>query len=160
MIAKLHGHMLSFHQRGLRFRNLRRINQEKEDLEGSKEIATTERDLSKLHKEKDQTYCLITYECLFKYNMAIFKKSVETNRFTDKLIVVRDRTETENPTDKYAPCPGLGFFMRKTIYLHKMDCPAVTKSNNKEGIKTAIFVSCLKLKQIITHHSRSSFITI
>ena len=112
--AKLHCHLQSFHQRELRVSNLRRINLEIEELEGSKEIATT--DLRKLHKEKDQTYRLITYEGQYKYNIAVFKKCKETNRFTDKLIVVRDPTETENPTaDNYAPCPDcFGFFMRKT----------------------------------------------
>ena len=56
MVAKLHRHLQLFHQRELRVSNLRRINLEIEELEGSKEIATTERDLRKLHKEKDQTY--------------------------------------------------------------------------------------------------------
>ena len=144
--------MQSFHQRELRVSNLRRINLEIEELEGSKEIATTERDLRKLHKEKDQTYRLITYEGQYKYNIAVFKKCIETNRFTDKLIVVRDPTETENPTaDNYAPCPDcLGFFMRKTMYRHKLDCPAVTKSSHKEGknknIKAAIFALMLEIK--------------
>ena len=152
MAAKLHPHLQSFHQRELRVSNLRRINLEIEELEGSKEIATTERDLRKLHKEKDQTYRLITYEGQYKYNIAVFKKCIETNRFTDKLIVVRDPTETENPTaDNYAPCPDcLGFFMRKTMYRHKLDCPAVTKSSHKEGknknIKAAIFALMLEIK--------------
>ena len=53
---------------------LRRIILEIEELEGSKEIATTERDLRKLHKEKDQTYHLVTYEGQYKYNIAVFKK--------------------------------------------------------------------------------------
>ena len=44
MVAKLHRHLQSFHQRELRVSNLRRINLEIEELEGSKEIATTERD--------------------------------------------------------------------------------------------------------------------
>ena len=152
MVAKLHRHLQSFHQRELRVSNLRRINQEIEELEGSKEIATTERDLRKLHKEKDQTYRLITYEGQYKYKIAVFKKCIERNRFTDKLIVVRDPTETENPTaDNYAPCPDcLGFFMRKTMYRHKLDCPAVTKSSHKEGknknIKAAIFALMLEIK--------------
>ena len=98
MVAKLHRHLQSFHQGELRVSNLRRTNLEIEELEGSKEIATTERDLRKLHKEKDQTYRLITYQGQYKYNIAVFKKCIETNRFTDKLIVVRDPTETENPT--------------------------------------------------------------
>ena len=152
MVAKLHRHLQSFHQRELRVSNLRRINLEIEELEGSKEIATTERDLRKLHKEKEQTYRLITYEGQYKYNIAVFKKCIDTNRFTDKLIVVRDPTETENPTaDNYAPCPDcLGFFMRKTMYRHKLDCPAVTKSSHKEGknknIKAAIFALMLEIK--------------
>ena len=54
MVAKLHRHLQSFHQRELRVSNLRRLNLEIEELEGSKEIATTERDLrifdSKLDK--------------------------------------------------------------------------------------------------------------
>ena len=134
---KLHRHLQSFHQRELRVSNLRRINLEIEELEGSRETATTERDLKKLHREKDQTYRLITYEGQYKYNIAVFKKCIETNRSTDKLLVVRDPTETENPTaDNYAPCPDcLGFFMRKTMYRHKLDCPAVTKSSYKEGKK-------------------------
>ena len=150
MVAKLH--LQSFHQRELRVSNLRRINLEIEELEGSKEIATSERDLRKLHKEKDQTYRLISYEGQYKYNIAVFKKCIETNRFTDKLIVVRDPTEMENPTaDNYAPCPDcLGFFMRKTMYRHKLDCPAVTKSSHKEGknknIKAAIFALMLEIK--------------
>ena len=94
MVAKLHRHLQSFHQKELRGSNLRRINLELEELEGSKEIATTERDLRKLHKDKDQTYRLITYEGQYKYNIAVFKKCIETNRFTDKLIVVREPTET------------------------------------------------------------------
>ena len=102
MVAKLHRHLQSFYS----VSNLRRINLEIEELEGSNEIATTERDLRKLHKEKDQTYRLITYEGQYKYNIAVFKKCIETNRFTDKLIVVRDPTETENPiADNYDPCP-------------------------------------------------------
>ena len=125
MVAKLHCHVQSFHQRELRVSNLRRINLEIEILEGSKEIARTERDLRKRHQEKDQTYRLITYRGQYKYNIAVFKKCIETNRFTDKLIVVWDPTETENPTaDNYAPCLAwLGFFMRKTMYRHKLDCP-------------------------------------
>ena len=152
MVAKLHRHLQSFHQRELRVSNLRQINLEIEDLEGSRESATTERDLKKLHREKDQTYRLITYEGQYKYNIAVFKKCMETNRFTDKLMVVRDPTETENPTaDNYAPCPDcLGFFMRKTMYRHKLDCPAVTKSSHKEGknknIKAAIFALMLEIK--------------
>ena len=79
------------------------------------------------------------------------KKCIETNRFTDKLIVVSDPTETENPADNYAPCPDcLGFFMGKTMYRHKLDCPAVTKSSHKEGktknIKAAIFALVLEIK--------------
>ena len=156
MVAKLHRHLQSFHQRELRVTNFRRINLEIEELEGSKEIATTERDLRKLHKEKDQTYRLITYEGQYKYNIAVFKKCIETNRFTDKLIVVRDPTETENPTaGNYAPCPDcLGVFMRKTMYRHKLDCPAVTKFSHKEGknknIKAAIFAFMLEIK---TNHN-------
>ena len=152
MVAKLHRHLQSFHQRELRVSNLRRINLEIEELEGSKEIATTERDLRKLHQKKDQTYRLITYEGQYKYNFAVSKTCIERNRFTDKLIVVRDPTETENPTaDKYAPFPDcLGFFMRKTMYRHKLDCPAVTKSSHKEGknknIKAAIFALILEIK--------------
>ena len=96
MVAKLHRHLQSSHQRELRVSNFRRINLEIENLEGSKEIATTERDLRKLHKEKDQTYRLITFEGKYKYNIAVFKKCIETNRFTDKLIKARDPTETEN----------------------------------------------------------------
>ena len=133
MVAKLHCHLQSFHQRELRVSNLRQINLEIEELEGSKEIATTERDLWKLHKEKDQTYRLIPYEGQYKYNIAFFKKRIETNRFTDRSLP----TETENPTaDNYAPCPDcLGFFMRNTMYRHKIDCPAVTKSSHKEEKK-------------------------
>ena len=41
MVAKLHRHLQSFHQRELRVSNLRRINLEIEELEGSKEIATS-----------------------------------------------------------------------------------------------------------------------
>ena len=96
MGAKLYRQLQSFHQRELRISNLRRINLEIEELEESKEIATTERDLKKLHEEKDQTYRLITYEGQYKYNIAIFKKCIDTNRFTDKLLVVRDPTVTEN----------------------------------------------------------------
>ena len=55
MVAHLHRHLQSFHQRELRISNLRPINLEIEEIEGSKEIATTERDLRKLHKEKDHT---------------------------------------------------------------------------------------------------------
>ena len=152
MVAKLHRHLQSFHQRELRVSNLRRINLEIEELEGSKVIVTTERDLRKLRKEKDQTYRLITYEGQYKYNIAVLKKCIETNRFTDKLIVVRDPTETENPTaDNYAPCPDcLRFFMRKTMYRHKLDCPGVTKSSQKEGknknIKAVIFSLMLEIK--------------
>ena len=54
MVAKLHRHLQSFHQRELRVSNLRRINLEIEELEGSKEIATTEGDLRKLPKEKNK----------------------------------------------------------------------------------------------------------
>ena len=47
--------------------------------------------------------------------------------------------------DNYAPCPDcLGYFMRTTMYRHKLDCPAVTKSSHKEK-KTS--------KQNITHQS-------
>ena len=73
MVAKLHRHLQSFHQRELRVSNLRRINLEIEELEGSKEIVTIERDLRKLHKEKDQTYRLITYEGQYKYNIAVLE---------------------------------------------------------------------------------------
>ena len=61
-----------------------------------------------------------------------FPKNAETNRFTDILMIVRDPTETENPTaDNYAPCSDcLAFFMRKTMYRHKLDCQAVTKSSH------------------------------
>ena len=55
MVAHLHRHLQSFHQRELRISNLRPINLVVEEIEGSKEIATTERDLRKLHKEKDHT---------------------------------------------------------------------------------------------------------
>ena len=79
MIDKLHGHLQPFHQSELRVSNLSRINLEIEELEGSKETALTERDLKKLHREKDQTYRLITYEGRYKYNIAIFKKCIETN---------------------------------------------------------------------------------
>ena len=156
MVAKSHRHLQSIHQRELRVSNFRRINLEIEELEVSKKIATTERDLRKLHKEKDQTYHLITYEGQYKYNIAVFKKCIETNRFTDKLIVIRDPTERENPTaDNYAPCPEcLGFLLRKTMYRHKLDCSAVTKSSHKEGknknIKAAIFALMLEYK---TNHN-------
>ena len=166
LVAKLYRHLQSFHQKELRVSNLKWINLEIEDLEGSKEIATTERDLRKLYKEKDQTYRLITYEGQYKYNIAVFKKCIETNRFTDKLIVVRDPTETENPTaDNYAPCPDCrGFFMRKTMYRHKLDCRQLPSlAIKKEKTKTSKLPSlrwCLKSKQIITRHSRNSFITI
>ena len=69
MVAKLHRHLQSFHQRELRVSNLRQMNLEIEELEGSKEIATTERDLRKLHKEKDQTCRLITYKGQYKFNI-------------------------------------------------------------------------------------------
>ena len=40
--------------------------------------------------------------------------------------------------------------MRKTMYRHKLDCPAVTKSSHKEGknknIKAAIFALMLEIK--------------
>ena len=55
MVAKLRRHLQSFHQRELCVSNLRRINLEKEEVEESKEIATTEKDLRKLHQEKNQT---------------------------------------------------------------------------------------------------------
>ena len=74
MVAKLHRHLQSFHQKELRASNFRRINLEVEELEGSKEIATSERDLRKLHKESDQTYRVITYEGQYNYNSAVFKK--------------------------------------------------------------------------------------
>ena len=144
--------MQSFHQKELRISNLRRISLEIEELEGSKEIDTTELDLRKLHKEKDETYHLITYERQYKYNIAVFKKCIESNRFTAKLIVVRDPTETENPkADNYDPCPDcLGFFMTKTMYRHKLDCPAVNKCSHKEGknknVKAAIFALMLEIK--------------
>ena len=163
LVAKLHRHLQSFHQREHCISNLRRINLEIEELEVSKEVATTERDSRIFHKKKDQTYRLITNEGQYKYNIAVSKKCIETNRFTDKLIVVRNPTETENPTaDNYAPCPDcLCFFMRKTMYRHKLDCPAVTKSSHKEGtnkkIKAAIFALML---EIIANHSRNSFITL
>ena len=96
MVPKLHRHLQSFHQRGLRVSNLRRINLEIEEIEGSKVINTTERDLRKLHEEKGQKYRLISYGGQYKYNIAVFKKCIDTNRFTDKLIVVRDLTETES----------------------------------------------------------------
>ena len=132
-ISKIY--LQSSHQRELRVSNFRRINLELEELEGSKETATTERELKKVHRKKDQTCRLITYESQYKYIIAVFKKCIETNRFTDKLMVVREPTETKNPTtDKYDPCPDLlGFFLRKTMYRHKLDCPAVTKSSHKEG---------------------------
>ena len=81
MVFKLHRHLQSLHQRELRVSNLRRINLEIEEIEESKEIATTERgetDLRKLHKEKDQTYRLITYGSQYKCNIAVFKKCMET----------------------------------------------------------------------------------
>ena len=52
MVAKLHRHLQSLHQRELRVSNLGRINLEKEGLEGSKETATTERDFKKRHIER------------------------------------------------------------------------------------------------------------
>ena len=130
MVTNLHRHLQSFHHIELSVSNLRQIYLEIEKLERSKEIATTERDLRKLHKEKDQTYRLITYEGQSEYNIAVIKKCIETNRFTDKLIVVRDPTEAENTTiDNNAPCPDcLDFLMRKTMYRHKLDCPTVAKS--------------------------------
>ena len=75
MVAKLHRHLQSFHQKELRVSNLRRINLEIEELERSRETATTESDLKKLHKEKDQTYRLILYEGQYKYNIAVFKNA-------------------------------------------------------------------------------------
>ena len=124
----------SFHQSELRVSNLRRINLEIREFEGSEETATIERDLKKLHREKDQTFRLITCEGQYKYNITVFKNCIETNRFTDKLMVVRNPTETENPTaDTYAACPDcLRFFMRKNMYRQKLDYPAVTKSSHKE----------------------------
>ena len=83
MVAKLHRQWQSLHQSELRVSNLRRLNLEIEELE----TATTERDLKKLHGEKDQTYRLITYEGQYKYNIALFKKCIEMNRFTAKLMV-------------------------------------------------------------------------
>ena len=104
MVAKIHCHLQSFHRRELRVSYFRRINIEIEKFEGNKEIATTERDVRKPHKEKYQTYCFITFESQYKYNIAAFNKCMETNRFTDKVIVVRDPTETENPTaGNYTP---------------------------------------------------------
>ena len=82
-VAELHRHLQSFHQRELR---VRRINLEIEELEGSKETASTERDLKKFHREKNQTYRLITYEGQYKYNIAVSKQYIETNRFIDKLM--------------------------------------------------------------------------
>ena len=78
MVFKLHRHLQSFHQRELRVSNLKRINLEIEEIEESKEIATTEQDLRKLHKEKDQTYRLITNGSQYKYNIAVFKICMET----------------------------------------------------------------------------------
>ena len=127
----------TFHQRELRVINFRRINLEIEDIERSKETATTERDLRKLQREKDQTYRLITYESQCKYEIAVFKKCIQTKRFTDKLIVVRNPTETENPTaDNYASRPDCrGFSMGKTKYRHKLDYPTVTRYSHKDGKK-------------------------
>ena len=78
MVAKLHRHLQSFHQREVRDSNLRRINLEIEEIEESIEIATTEQDLRKLQKEKDKTYRLITFGSQYKYNIAVFKKCMET----------------------------------------------------------------------------------
>ena len=52
MVAKLHRHWQSFHQCELSVSNLRRINLKIEELEGSKETATTEHDLKKNFIEK------------------------------------------------------------------------------------------------------------
>ena len=60
--------------------------------------------------------------------------------------------ETENPTaDNNAPRPDSpGFFMRKNMYRHKLDCPANIKSSHKEGknknIKAAIFAMMLQIR--------------
>ena len=74
MVAKLPRHLQPFHQREFRVSNLRQINLEIEELEGSKEIAKTECNLMKPHEEKDQIYRLIRYEGQDKYNIAVFKK--------------------------------------------------------------------------------------
>ena len=76
---------------------------------------------------------------------------METKWFTDKLIVVRDPTETDNPTsDNYAACPDcLGFFMRKTSTAQTR-LPGSYKYSNKDGnnknIKAAIFALMLEIK--------------
>ena len=81
------------------------------------------------NKDRAQRKHLITLEGQYKYICGF-----QMMRFTDMLIVARDTTEIENPTaDNYAPCHSCQvFFLRKTIYRHKLGFPAITKFSYKE----------------------------